>query len=139
MIRHLSSEQFSEYILGTSGPVVTQHVENCPACRGEVASFREALSGFRDAVRGWSADGAQAAMSAPVSAGKAVHASPSRQLALALVIALVCVIASLVAPRLERARTSASDVMLLNQVDAQISRTSPSSMEPLTKLVLQNE
>jgi hypothetical protein len=51
-------------------------------------------------------------------------------------MAAVCVIASFrLAAR--RQKAPASDAVLLNQVDTQVSRTVPSSMEPLMKLVAQ--
>ena len=49
---------------------------------------------------------------------------------------MVCVIASFVMPR-HGGKRRANDAVLLNQVDAQVSRTAPSSMEPLMKLVVQ--
>jgi hypothetical protein len=56
-------------------------------------------------------------------------------LALALLLAAVCILASMLWRGGENA--PASDAVLLNQVDAQVSRTVPRSMEPLTKLVAQ--
>ena len=55
----------------------------------------------------------------------------------ALAIAIVCVIASFVLPRHAGESAPGADAVLLNQVDAQVSRTAPSSMEPLMKLVVQ--
>jgi hypothetical protein len=132
---HLSSEQLSECILGEPSPVATQHLENCVACRAELGNFREALGEFRGAVRCWSENQAQAAL--------AVHAGPSEsrswiashQLALALLLAAVCILASILWHPKENAPSS--DSVLLNQVDAQVSRSVPSSMEPLMKLVVQ--
>ena len=40
-------------------------------------------------------------------------------------------------PRHGAESAAGSDAVLLNQVDAQVSRTAPSSMEPLMKLVVQ--
>jgi hypothetical protein len=135
MTHHLTSEQISESILGEPDPRTAQHLENCPACRGELGNFREALGEFRGAVRRWSENQANAAL--------AVHAPPSEsrswiashQFAMALLLATVCILASIVWRGGENA--PASDAVLLNQVDAQVSRAVPRSMEPLTKLVAQ--
>jgi hypothetical protein len=56
-----------------------------------------------------------------------------------MLIAVACMIASFVMPRHEAENSSTSDAVLLNQVDAQVSRTAPSSMEPLMKLVVQKQ
>jgi anti-sigma factor RsiW len=136
MIAHLSSEQLSECILGQPSPVVAQHVQHCSSCRAELANFREALGEFRGAVRGWSKEEANQALGVPAAVPEPRRA-PSRQLAWAVAIAVVCVIASFVAPRHAAETRAASDAVLLNRVDAQVSRTAPSPMEPLMKLVVE--
>lgn len=132
MIPHLSTDQLSECILGQPSSLVVRHIETCAACRAELANFREALGNFRGAVRAWSEDQANAVLATPELHPRAA----SRQLAWALLIAAVCILASIVFPR-RVDRTSASDAVLLNQVDAQVSRSVPSSLEPLMKLVVQ--
>ncbi len=137
MIAHLSSEQLSECILGQPSPSVARHIQDCPACRAHLASFREALGEFRGAVRAWSEDQANAALDAPAAGWEPRSWSPSHQLAWAVLIAAVCIIASFVMPRHSAEVAPGSDSLLLNRVDAQVSRTVPSSMEPLLKLVAQ--
>jgi hypothetical protein len=137
MIAHLSSEQLSECILGQPGPGVVQHVEHCPACRAELGNFREALGEFRGAVRAWSDDQANAVLAIPASVTATRSWGASHQLAWALLIAAVCVIASFVIPG-HGGPPPGSDAVLLNQVDSQVSRTVPASMEPLMKLVDQD-
>jgi anti-sigma factor RsiW len=135
MTTHLCSEQLSECALGEPSPDARQHLEDCPACRAELQHFHEVLSGFRRSVRRWSENQANAAL--------AVHARPSEsrswmashQFVLALLLAAVCMLVSMVWHGGENA--PASDAVLLNQVDAQVSRAVPRSMEPLTKLVAQ--
>jgi anti-sigma factor RsiW len=121
--------------LGEPSPAARRHLEDCPACRAELGNFREALGAFRGAVHCWSENQAQAAL--------AVHGSPSEsrswiashQLALALLLAAVCILTSILWR--PGANAPSSDAVLLNQVDAQVSRAVPRSMEPLTKLVAQ--
>ncbi len=138
MNAHLSSEQLSDCVLGQPGPIVERHVEHCPACRAELANFREALSEFRGAVRAWSADQANAVVAA-ASVPDPHSRTPSHQLAWALLLAVVCAIASFVVPWHGGEKATNSDAALLNQVDAQVSRTVPSSMEPLMKLVVEQQ
>jgi anti-sigma factor RsiW len=137
MIAHLSREQLSEYVLGQPSPVVEGHIQDCPACRAELTHFREALGEFRGAVRAWSQDQAKHVLASPAALPERRSWAASHQLAWALVIAVVCVIASFVIPRHGVESAAGSDAVLLNQVDAQVSRTAPSSMEPLMKLVVQ--
>ena len=133
MITHLSSEQVAEYIVGYPSPIVAEHLRYCPECRAEVVNFREALGDFRWAVRSWSEDQAPAMRSVVPDPR---WWSPSHQFAGALLVAAICVIASFVIPR-HPEKVPSSDAVLLSQVDAQVSRTVPSSMEPLMKLVVQ--
>jgi anti-sigma factor RsiW len=134
--KHLSSEQLSECILGQPSPMLAQHVQDCTVCQAELENFREALGEFRGAVRAWSNDQAKAALDIPATVSQP-RSIASHQLAWAVLIAVVCVIASLVGPRHGAENAAASDAVLLNQVDAQVSRTAPTSMEPLMKLVVQ--
>jgi anti-sigma factor RsiW len=138
MTTHLSSEQISEWLLGYPRPGVAQHVQECPACRSELAQFREALGEFGGAVRVWSEDHAEAAVALSASVAEPRSWAASHQLAWALAIAAVCVLASFLAPW-HRGESAPSDALLLNQVDAQVSRTVPSSMEPLMKLVVEKQ
>lgn len=134
-MQHLSSEQLSECVLGEPDPWIAQHAGNCPACRAELEQMREALSEYRGAVRHWSEHQAQAALAIDSRQPEARSWIAAHQLALALVLAAVCILASIVWQGGENA--PASDAVLLNQVDAEVSRAVPSSMEPLMKLVAQ--
>ncbi len=133
---HLSSEQLSECILGQPSPMLAQHVQDCAVCQAELGNFREALGEFRGAVRTWSNNQAKAALDVPATVSQPRWIA-SHQLAWAVLFAVVCVIASLIVPRHGVENAAASDAVLLNQVDAQVSRTAPTSLEPLMKLVVQ--
>jgi anti-sigma factor RsiW len=137
MIAHLSSEQLSECILGQPSPLVARHIQDCPTCRAELVQFREALGEFRGAVRDWSKEQANQALAISNSVPEPRSWAFSNQLAWALLISAVCVIASFVMPQHEPENTAGADAVLLNRVDVQVSRTAPSSMEPLMKLVVQ--
>ncbi len=140
MIAHLSSEQVAEFVLGQPEPAIVQHVEGCSVCRAELAAFREALGEFRGTVRAWSEHQANAAIAIPPGPVEEGYWTGMRQLTCALAIAAVCILVSLVFPWLSARKApafAASDAILLNQVDAQVSRTVPSSMEPLMNLVVQ--
>ena len=140
MIPHLSSEEVSEYILGYPRPAVARHLQDCPDCRAELAQFRETLGDFRDSVRGWSEQQAETVAAAPASLGPVQTprwGHVTRQLAWAVAIAILCVVASFVLPRHTVDTADVNDAVLLNRVDAQVSSSVPGPMEPLTKLVVQ--
>ncbi|HMD50862.1 MAG TPA: hypothetical protein VKG79_17240 [Bryobacteraceae bacterium] len=99
--------------------------------------FRAALGEFRGAVRAWSEDQAQGVIAMDSATRERRSWTASRQFALALVLAAVCILASFVVPRHTRDKAPANDAVLLNQVDVQVSRTAPSSLEPLMKLLVQ--
>jgi anti-sigma factor RsiW len=122
--------------LGEPDAWIAQHIERCPACRAELGNLREALGEFRGAVRSWSESQAQAALAIDSRPPESHSWIASHQLALALLLAAVCILTSIVWHGGESA-APASDAVLLNQVDAEVSRAVPSSMEPLMKLVVQ--
>ena len=144
MIPHLSSEQLAEYLLDQSGPEAARHIRHCASCRAEIEQQRETLAEFRTAVRTWSAEQAgqyqsNAALAVPASTPEPRSWPVSRQLAWALAIAAMCVIASFILPRYTGGRTAASDAALLDRVDAEVSETVPAPMAPLMKLVVQQQ
>ena len=125
-------------------PAAARHVRDCAACRAEIEQQRETLAEFRTAVRAWSAEEAGRYR---INAARAISASRpeprswllSRQLAWALAIAAICVIASFILPRFAGQRTAASDAELLDRVDTEVSQTVPTPMAPLMKLVVQQQ
>ena len=130
---HLNEDQFSACLAGETSPAADRHLRDCAACRAELESFEATLADFRGAVRAWSEDRAGA-----LRTSAAVTANPrhGRQLIWAVALAALFAIASLVLPRFERERSAGIDAALLNRVDAQVSRSVPSSLEPLTRLVI---
>jgi hypothetical protein len=99
--------------------------------------FREALGEFRCAVRAWSEDQAQGVIAMGSAIPQRRFWTASQQLAMALLLAAVCIVASFLIPRHTGQNAPGNDSVLLNQVDVQVSRTAPSSLEPLMKLVVQ--
>lgn len=144
MMPHLSPDQLTGYLLDQPGPAAARHIRDCAACRAEIEEQRETLAEFRTAVRSWSAEEAGQYRTNAARAVSAPRLEPRwrpvpRQLAWALAIALVCVIASLILPRYAGGRTAATDAALLERVDAEVSETVPAPMAPLMKLVVQQQ
>jgi hypothetical protein len=145
MMPHLSPDQLTACLLDQSDAAAARHVRDCAACRAEIAQQRETLVEFRAAVRTWSAEEAghyrtTAAGAVPTgSVGEPRSWLVSRQLAWALAIAAICVIASFLLPQYAGRRTAASDAALLDRVDAELSQTVPTPMAPLMKLVVEQQ
>ena len=50
MNSHLSDDQITEWVLGTSDEPVLRHLETCHACSAEAEELRSTISSFHDAV-----------------------------------------------------------------------------------------
>ena len=135
MSGHLSSREISEWVAGTRTADCENHLHECAECREELTRLHGALSDFRDSLRSWSA--AESVSPGPV--WLTGNPRSTHRLRWALVaVAMVLLAAIPVYRARERPRlvdTSAEDTVLLEQIDANVSRTVPATMEPLTGLV----
>jgi len=107
----------------------------CAECREELIRLHGALSDFRDSMRSWSA--AEGAPLRPMWRTESPHRTHRLRWAL---VAMALVLLAAIPVYLARERphpvdTSAEDTVLLEQIDANVSRTVPATMEPLTRLV----
>jgi hypothetical protein len=137
--QHLTSQQVSEWLLGEGRSEVEQHVNSCPKCHAELTRLTTALTQFRSSVRHWSEGQLNPNLSFTPSARQVIPWRNFPRFCLAMAVLVLCIFVSLRVHRLgneptnERAATT--DITLMNQVDREISRTVPESMEPLTRLV----
>ena len=133
MSQHLSSQEISQWMIGERTPQQEQHVRQCSECGAEVARMEAALGLFRDSVRHWS-DG-------QVRVPRPLTPEPRPQpIRWALVAAALLVLAAVpiyrnAQDRQRQAEIARADALLLEQVDAEVSRAIPRPMEPLVKLV----
>ena len=139
MSRHLSSREVSQWMIGERTPQQEQHVRQCPECGAEVARMEAALALFRGSVRHWS-DGQSRAE--PPAVGSILRARGSRALPMRWALAAVALLVLAAVPvyrnvqdRQRQAEDARADALLLEQVDAEVSRAVPRPMEPLVKLV----
>jgi hypothetical protein len=131
MSGHLSAEQIDGYILGEATLEVQQHVRNCERCQGEVNGLRDAFSSFRDSMH-------QLAASPNAGWQPSRSWTPVSRLSLAAIALAVCLFIAFSIPwrsTLRSATQEAADAALLNRIDAEVSRTVPSPMEPLTEFL----
>lgn len=137
MSKHLSSERICAWMIGGDMPhLETQHVRECEHCQAEVARLSAALASFRGAARHWSEQQMRPSL----------HAKPARvapgapRLRWALLVAAVLLLALVPmymnrVGRQQRLARTAADEALLEQVDAEVSQSIPSPMQPLMQLV----
>ena len=140
MSRHLSSREVSRWIIGERTPQQDQHVRQCPECGAELARMEAALGQFRSSVRHWSEGQSRAEAPAIGSILAARRGSRIQPMRWALVAATLLVLAAVpiyrnVQDRQRQAEIARADALLLEQVDAEVSRAVPRPMEPLVKLV----
>lgn len=127
MNSHLSPEQISEWMIGQKAPEVEEHLAQCPECAAAVEKIRAPIAMFRGAVREWS--------------GHQVATPVKRSGVLWLrVAATAAALVVLVAIGIDGANRRAAgiarqDDALLEQVQAQVSRSVPAPMEPLYDLM----
>jgi hypothetical protein len=140
MSQHLSSREISQWMMGERTPQREQHVRECSECGAELARMEAALGLFRGSVRHWSSGQSRAeppAIGSMLPARRGTWAQPMRW---ALVAATLLVLAAVpiyrnAQDRQRQAEIARADALLLEQVDAEVSRAIPRPMEPLVKLV----
>ncbi len=127
MSEHLSDRQFSEWMAGERPEELVAHVGVCAACRGEVARFDALLGSYREGVRSMSAE-------APVIRVPTARWVPRLVLAGALATLLAAITLYPPRPAPVVAAVEVSDLVLFEQVNAQLARRVPGAMEPLAAL-----
>ena len=131
MNSHLSSDQTCKWLAGERGTEEQQHLRDCPVCRAELNQFEHALTGFRSSLQ-----------ESPVPA---VNYLRTRQILPRWVLATAAVALMLAGPVYWNARQqhsieqSKTDELLLERVNAGLSRSVPASMEPLMQLISNEE
>jgi len=127
MNSHLSSDQICQWLAGERGSEQDRHLRDCPACRAEVNRFQTVLAGFRSSLERESAP--------PVSRAPIRSTLPRWTLAAAGVFLLLAAPVYWNAHQQRAAEQMKADEQLLERVNASLSRSVPSSMEPLMQLI----
>jgi len=138
MNQHLSSEQIARWMAGERTPAEEQHARQCPECGAELARMEAALSLFRGSVRAWS----EQSIAQPQAAWKpapVAHRWGLQPMRWAVACVVVLMLAAIplyrnASEKQRQAELAKADAALLEQVDAEISRAVPATMEPLAKL-----
>jgi len=129
MSQHLTSQQVSMWMAGERAPEAERHVRECAECAAELDAFARDLSLFSASVHAWS----QKQVPPPML--RRARVWPLR---LALTSAALLLLASIPIYRLTHGvaqpRMTPADAALLEQVDTDVARAVPRSMEPLLEL-----
>ena len=138
MSGHLTSVQISEWLAGIRGADAERHLAVCAGCAAELERANEPFAQFGAAARAW------CAVETPVPRmGAIASAVRHRRRAVAMRLALAAAAALLIATPVYRQHrraieTARQDEALLEQVQAEVSRSAPEPMQPLEQLVAWN-
>jgi hypothetical protein len=139
MINHLSPQQISSLMIGQAKPDEAQHAAECSECAAEVLCLQETLAVFRDSVQQWTdrCGGSEVPSPAFLRTDSAVFSGRPFHWALAVVALILLVLIPVHKNTSERrlVEAEAEDTLLLEQVNAQLSRTVPEALEPLMTLL----
>ncbi|MGA2197622.1 MAG: hypothetical protein ABSH40_20330 [Bryobacteraceae bacterium] len=135
MNEHFSPEDISRWFAGERDSELQRHAGECEECSARLDRMESALAEFRGSAHDWSA--AQSASAPKIAWGPAArHTAQRWVLAAASLLILVSASAYWERSRQQaRAAEMARADALLEQVDAEISRAVPQTMEPLVNLV----
>lgn len=144
-MKHLSSNEINEYVIGDRTPEQQQHVRECVACRTEVERLEQPLAWFGSAIRQWSGQHAESQSGYGRRPDAAHHGgSRWRSLRLPSAVAATVLFALAAVPiyrglqptrAVESPDNAMQDSVLLEQVAAGIARAVPQPLEPLSKLM----
>ena len=134
---HLSSKDICRWMAGERAAERGAHVRECSLCGAEVARFEGALKRFGGSVREWSAAQPGAQSPGAWRADRRWRVRPLRWglAAAALVVLAVIPVWKSARDRRIAAEAAQADAILMEQVDAQVSRTVPATLEPLANLM----
>ena len=138
MTGHLSSKQISKVLVEKATPEETRHADECVECGAELIQLRETLSLFRDSVLDWTEENCGSAEPSVAFLYAEKSARSRRPLRWVLVSCLLILFIAVPLYRnaADRDReTDAADSLLLEQVNAHLSRAVPAPMEPLMQLL----
>ncbi len=136
MKKHLNEQEVLERVAGQRDAASDEHVRACPECRNEITRLNDALGGFRTTAREWAETVRREVAVRPPVRHRGFGWQGLR-LAGVLAVLLVCLGVLLIRHEGPRAveMSSTADDAVLERVDAAMSRSVPSAMEPLSQLV----
>jgi predicted anti-sigma-YlaC factor YlaD len=131
MNSHLSLEEIHQWLSGERRDEVEEHFRECPACKAELHQLQSALAGFRSSL--------EQSPIPPVSYLPVRRTLPRWILATAALALLVATPVYWNVRQQRAAEQTKADEVLLERVNAGLSRSVPASMEPLMQLISKEE
>jgi hypothetical protein len=135
MNSHLSSEEMYRWLSGDRADEVEGHFRECHACQAELHQLKNALTGFRNSL---------AECPAPPVSWRPVRQNLPRWILATAALLLLAGAPLYWSARQQRAIQTAedqakADELLLERIDASLSRSVPASMEPLMQLISKDD
>ena len=140
---HLTTQEIAEWIAGQKTAAMEEHLRGCEDCAATVERATEPLALFRTSVRALG-DRQMGFARFVLPAERPVHPANPFRWGLAMATAVALMVAAIPVARhfhlVSPAATpvvvpTVSDDALLQQVETEISRSVPSTLEPLAKLM----
>lgn len=137
-MKHLSPEQISKVVAGIRIPE-DAHVRNCAECAREVERVQNVLTLFRGSIRTWTDKLDHSEFHEAVASHKArsPHRAPMAWVLAAAALAAAVAIPIYQDSKNEELKAQAErDAQLMDDVNAQLSRSGPMAMDPLMQLMV---
>ena len=138
MTKHLSSTQISKVLADDSTAEEIRHIRDCAECTAALAQFRETFLVFRGSVKLWTEQAGGAAGPNTASLRSESRAFTLRRLAMGTAFAILIFLVFLPVYQNVNNRhreLGPDDALLLEQINAHLSRAVPAPMEPLMELM----
>jgi anti-sigma factor RsiW len=132
MNRHLSSDEFTQWLAGQPTPEQERHLAECRDCAAELQRIHAPIALFRGSLHEWSMKREPPAR--PMSARIRPGIMWTRLAATAALLAVIIAI-GVETNHWRAAGIAREDDALLEQVQADVSRSVPARMEPMYKLM----
>jgi len=137
-MKHLSPEQISKVVAGIRTPE-DAHVRNCAECAREVERVQNVLTLFRGSIRTWTDKLDHSEFHEAVASHKvrSPHRAPMAWVLAAAALAAAVAIPIYQDSKNEELKAQAErDAQLMDDVNAQLSRSGPLAMDPLMQLMV---
>jgi len=139
-MKHLSPEQLSRVVAGIPIPE-DDHLRNCSDCAREVEHAQSVMMAFRSSVREWSDKLDHSEFPVHEVVASRAHSVRAPRAPMAWVLAAAALAAAVAIPIYQDSRDrelraqAERDAQLLDDVNAQLSRSGPLAMDPLMQLM----
>jgi len=133
-VTHLSPTQIYEWTIGERHPEAERHLQACASCREEILRLDDGLQAFKRSVHQLAGGGNTTSL-----AVRPRRLSWQWAMAMVIVIGFGSLPLYLDVSQARQDAQTAQDSLLLTQIKARLSQSVPEPMEPLMKLMNDNQ